>query len=104
LELQVKELLDEYVDEIREPQRNPPGVWIFKRSPRHELYHRALVELLNDARNEGRREGAAAVGDILEDECACRCRKHDKIACPLCVDTRRCPVHSEPDPRLLEKI
>ncbi len=94
-------LLLDYVDRLRDDDARPrpEGVWIFQAQVDHELYLQAACALLEDAETRGRLEGAEAAGAFEgADECACRCREHHRMACPLCLGVERCPVHMEDDP------
>lgn len=100
----IKEILDDYAAELRgELNRGSPapGMWIFRRNIDHEAPFKAIVALLKEARIEGRKEGAAAIAEQMDYQCACRCQKHRKSACPFCLNVYGCPVHSEVDPSVL---
>lgn len=62
-----------------------------------DLYTHAVLTLIEDARFVGRFEGSQAALQMATDDCACRCHAHRRIACPRCLDTNPCPVHSEPE-------
>ncbi len=100
----LKAILDAYVDRLRGDMDRgspAPGMWIFRKGIDHEAPLRAVEVLLAEARETGRREGAAALAEQMDYQCACRCRAHWKAACPKCLDVFGCPVHSEVDPSVL---
>ncbi len=100
----LKAILDAYVDRLRgDMDRGSPvpGMWIFRQGIDHEAPLRAVEVLLAEARETGRREGAAALAEQMDYQCACRCRAHRKAICVKCNDVFGCPVHSEVDPSVL---
>ena len=100
----LQEILDAYAADLQgELEKEPPapGMWIFRRGVDHETPLRAVLALLEKTRAEGRREGAKAIAEQMDYQCACRCLKHRKSACPHCLDVYGCPVHSEVDPSVL---
>lgn len=99
IEAQMKELLDEYSEQVvaDEGLDASRGVWIFKDQVDHEAFLQGAMTLVEQARDAGRREGAAAAGTMAGEDCACRCRDHGKVGCPLCLDVSKCPVHVDGD-------
>ncbi len=100
IEAQLKDLFDEYSEQVRADDGLDAsrGVWIFKGHVDHEAFLQAAMTLVDDAKEVGRREGAQAAGELDGEDCACICRDHGKVGCPLCLDVERCPAHCEGDP------
>lgn len=99
-ETDIKQLLDTYAAEIRGEMKSPAprqGMWIFHQAIDHEAYIQALVLIMEEAHRSGRFEGAAALADDLEYQCACRCQAHQRRGCPRCLNIYGCPVHGEAD-------
>lgn len=104
LEQRAKDLLEAYAAELRGDVAKPiprPGMWIFRQRLDHEVWVQALTELLDEAQMVGRREAGEAIADMLDEQCACRCRAHNKPACPHCLDVYGCPVHTEVSAKVL---
>ena len=100
----LKAILDADVDRLRgdlDRGSPAPGMWNFRKGIDHELPLRQVEVLLAEARETGRREGAAALAEQMDYQCACRCRAHRKAICVKCNDVYGCPVHSEVDPSVL---
>lgn len=98
-EAQLKSILEAYHRELTEHE-NPTsrGVWIFQGEVDHEAFLQACVAVAEDELMAGRREGARAVDEFEGWDCACRCREHQRVACPTCLEVERCPVHGDDDP------
>lgn len=101
LEQHVRAVFEAYKAALTESEEPPPrpGMWIFRPRPDPEEFVAAAVMLLERAEDLGREQAAAAAAETADWTCACRCRAHQKAACPYCVSVESCPAHSSPDPR-----
>lgn len=98
-EAQLKAILEAYERALTEEESpTARGVWIFQQGVDHEAFLQSAMAVVEDVRMEGRREGAAAVDEFEGWECACRCKEHQRVGCPHCLEVERCPVHGDDDP------
>ena len=99
LEVQLKALLDDYAEKIgTETSPTAKGVWIFSAHVDHDLYRQAIMSLIDSACGEARREGYEAADQSEHWDCSCRCKEHQRHACPICLEVEKCPVHGNDDP------
>ena len=52
---------------------------------------------------EARLAGASAMSERARFQCCCRCKQHQQVGCPLCLDVYGCPEHADPPEELLRK-
>lgn len=86
----VVDLLLDFRDRTVEPESSAP--WIFRATLDVDRYAGAILALLDEARATAYHEGVAA-GSETPPPCACRCRAHQKVACPKCLRVHSCPAH-----------
>lgn len=55
-----------------------------------------LTSELLDRLADARLAGATAVREEARFRCCCRCRPHNRVACPVCLEVEVCPVHATP--------
>lgn len=102
IESRMRDLISAYAAELRQEDEraSPSGTWIFQHGVDHDLYVFAAMELVREAQDVARWDCARAAVEVdeSEDECGCRCRKHRRAACPICLVTEKCQVHAEAHP------
>jgi hypothetical protein len=101
---QLKAIFDEMASQLREDQTRPRRgiLWIATPRPDPDIFVAAAMEVLDQARAEAAHQAATAAYQYAELECGCRCRAHNKMACPKCVRYEACPLHSDVDPSTLK--
>lgn len=102
-EAQIKQIVDEMAEQLRQDQLRPAGAfWIVQTRPDPEVFLAALLEVFDEAIAKATVESAAAAYQHAQLECACRCRAHHRVACPICVRYEACPLHTEANPADLQ--
>lgn len=102
LEPVIRGLLEQYAGEIEaDLQRSGSPGWILRPAVNHGAYLRTILQRIADARAEGVRIGRAEASRTANWTCVCRCKKHGKAACVLCLHVYGCPLHSEVGPEHL---
>jgi hypothetical protein len=101
----IRELLTAYLEEVEESDRrhSSPGRWIFQPTPPHERYVTSIAKLIEGARAEGFGRATQELTRVSAWNCCCRCRLHSQRACPLCLNTWGCPIHTDADPSTLRE-
>ena len=101
---EIEKILEEYEAHLQRKAANyERGLWIFRQTPSDKPYVEAIQKLIDDAVSHTKAEMAVRFLESQEVFCTCRCRLHTMPACPKCLSVERCALHSEPDPKTLQK-
>lgn len=95
---EMRAVLDAFEDAIeRESKR--PMIWILAPTVDRQAFVESLVQIAERRLSDARAADWYGALDCSTPECGCRCRKHQRMACPECVTVERCQRHTSPEMR-----